>query len=294
MTAPVAVLHLSRGIGGGLAAAQAFFESYDAFPAGAPHDLVLLRKGYADQAEEHAVGMLAASRGGQVIDLPDDGYDWGAYFRAAAILPHPWLLLLNTHSRLQTRDWLVHFLAAAEGEAVGAVGATGSWQSLAPGLRFVLPLARWVAGNRTIAHGVFEAAQQIWAVARGQQHPRGRDFPGFPNPHLRSNAIMVRRSLLAEFGEGRALPRDKHEACLLESGRAGLSRFLVSRGLRLLVVGADGGVHAHEAWERSATFRMPGQPNLMIADNQTRAYAEGTLRQRRFLELVTWGRAVST
>jgi hypothetical protein len=289
----IAVLFLARGIGGGVAAAQAFLASLAAHPAGAPHDLVLLRKGFTDDAEAAEVARLADRHGARVIDLPDDGYDWGAYLRAAAQLPHGWVYLLNTHSRMLRAGWLHAAAEAAGATGVGAVGCTGSWQSLAPGLRFVLPLARWVGANRTPLHGLAEAAQQLWAVALGRQHPRGRDFPGFPNPHLRSNALLLRRTDLLQFGQGHALPQDKHAACLLESGRRGLSRYLLQRGLALRLVGADGSVHGPEAWDASGTFRTPGQPNLLVGDNQTRAYDSGTLRERQFLELISWGRTVS-
>ncbi|MCW5570111.1 MAG: hypothetical protein KIT78_03355, partial [Steroidobacteraceae bacterium] len=189
MADSIAVVFLARGIGGGPAAAEAFLDSYALHPAGADHELVLLRKGFADSAEADAVGRLAARHDARLLDLPDDGFDWGAYFRAADRLPHRQLLLLNTHSRLLRDDWLARFLAAAAEPGVGIVGATGSWQSIMPDVRSAWPLVGWVAKNRGVVHGVAEAMQQYGMIATGRLHPRRRNYPPFPNPHLRSNAL---------------------------------------------------------------------------------------------------------
>jgi hypothetical protein len=290
MSDSVAVVFLARGMGGGLPATQAFLESYQAHPAGAPHGLLVLRKGYEDPAEFDAVGRLATQHGARLLDLPDDGFDWAAYLRAAECVDNTWLVLFNTHSRLNRAGWLAHFLAASALARVGAVGATGSWQSLAPGVRIMWPQVRMVAANRTLAHGVAEALEQFWAMARTWPRGRDRDFPLFPNAHLRSNGIMVRRTMLSEFGSTRRLPTSKMAACRLESGRRGLSQYVLSQGLGLRLVGADGAAYAPEAWATSGTFRQPGQPNLLISDNQTRSYAAANDADQRALEIVTWGR----
>ena len=64
---------------------------------------------------------------------------------------------------------------------------------------------------------------------------------------------------------------------------------MAGEGLRCLVVDADGQPHEHAAWQKSQTFRTPGQPGLMITDNQTRSYDTGTVPQRRMMELSAWG-----
>jgi hypothetical protein len=115
-------------------------------------------------------------------------------------------------------------------------------------------------------------------------------FPMFPNPHIRSNAMLVRTVLLREFAQARRSPRSKMDAYRLESGRAGLTRFVAVRGLATLVCGSDGLGHPPSEWPAAGTFFTPGQPRLLIADNQTRGYADGVLRHRRRLESSAWGR----
>src|SRR4030095_10421701 len=65
-----------------------------------------------------------------------------------------------------------------------------------------------------------------------------RDFPHFPNPHIRTNVFMLwRDDFLAVPLGGRV---SKTACCSFESGYDGLSLTTLRKGLRLLVVGADG------------------------------------------------------
>jgi hypothetical protein len=212
---------------------------------------------------------------GCVVDLPDDGFDFAAYFRVSSRLPHRWLCLLNTHSRIASHGWLDKLRSAAELAGVGAAGATGSWGTMTP---------RWRGPGASLAGLV------AWPARFAGRIPR---FPVFPNPHLRSNALVLKTRLLVAFGERFPLPRRKENAHFLESGRGGLTSFLRSRGLRPVVVGGDGRRFEPDDWIFSRTFRVPGQPNLMIADNQTKAYAQSDCRQRQILEFAAWGQIFS-
>ncbi|MGH8247566.1 MAG: hypothetical protein ACREUU_14170, partial [Gammaproteobacteria bacterium] len=115
-------------------------------------------------------------------------------------------------------------------------------------------------------------------------------FPQYPNPHLRSNAFLTRTEVFTEFARNRRIPRTKTDAHRLENGRIGFTRFLNARGLTPVVAGADGKAYGPSAWVDSRTFRVPGQENLLIADNQTRAYDAASRRVRRIMEYSAWGR----
>lgn len=43
----------------------------------------------------------------------------------------------------------------------------------------------------------------------------------------------------------------------------------------------------------SSTFRVPGQPNLITGDNQTRAYEISPPMARRIMERSAWGRTLT-
>jgi len=288
-----AVLFLARGSGkdAGAAAAEAFFSAYRAHPAGLDHELVVLVKGWEDVADRESVEAQARALGATVMALPDDGYDWGAYMRAAPRLGHDWLCLLNTHSRPCADGWLATLRAAAERPGVGAAGVTGSWGTNLPVFRLLAPEVadywrRKGAVKALIAAFRLYIRRYPWRSLTG-----ARRFPGFPNPHLRSNGVLVRRALFTAFIAGRPIPADKQDALMLECGRAGFTRFLESRGLRVVVAGADGRAYEPEQWPDSRTHAVPERSNLLVSDNRTRGYERAGPFSRRNIERENWGQS---
>ncbi len=113
-------------------------------------------------------------------------------------------------------------------------------------------------------------------------------FAIFPNVHLRSNAFMIRRSLLLEIA-GEIEISDKLDAYLFESGPASLTNEVLRRGLDVQIVGRNGRGYPPRWWPRSETFRRLTQDNLLIADNQTRHYMDAVWSLKHALVLNTWG-----
>jgi hypothetical protein len=286
---PQAVVFLLRGIGAGVESARIFFESYDAHPAGLPHDLVVLLKGWDGVPGREEALAAAQRRSASVIELPDGGFDWGAYMRAAAQLPHEWLCFLNTHSRILAPDWLQKLRAAAERPGVGAAGATGSFASSLPDFRLLGARFQDVRERRGIALAGAAVLRTLAAYPIGMAQLLPVFSPA-PNPHLRSNAFTVRRADFLAFAATTRIPVSKKETLVLENGRGSFTNFLAKSGRLTVVAGADGRVFAPDSWPDSGTFWVPGQPNLMIEDNRTRAYQEAGIYRRRFLEKTAWGR----
>jgi hypothetical protein len=285
----VTVAFLARGLGTGLPAVEAFFESYKAHPAGAPHRLVLLVKGWEGVPGRDRLNGMAEAVGAELLELPDDGFDWGAYFRLAEVAETEFVLLLNSHSRIQRDNWLGLMLAVMRQPGVGLVGCTGSWGTIGLTWRYywILAKARWKAGSR-IRLIVFVFAAVL--VLTGRLLHTFHRFPPHPNPHIRSNAMLLPTASLRDFAARRRVPARKKDAYALESGRRGLTRFVAAQRLATLVCGADGRGYRPTEWVAAETFFTPGQRNLLIADNQTRNYSEGSIVHRRALEALVWGR----
>lgn len=285
----LAVAFLARGIGGGLSALERFLASWRAHPAGVEHQLWVLTKGWDGIAGLDAARSMARDAGAGMLDLPDDGYDWGAYFRAAAQIEAPAIAFLNTHSRIERPGWLRLLAEAAALPGAGMAGCTGSWGTIAPMRRFIVPIARDIARARGPLRGL-AAFLFASALYPGKWLLQAGRYPAFPNPHLRSNAFLVRRNEFLAFAAVRRLPRTKRDAFALESGREGLARFLTARGLSLVLAAADGVHRTSDAWIDAHTFRIPGQDNLLVSDNQTRAYDAAGRHEKRIMELSAWGR----
>lgn len=113
-------------------------------------------------------------------------------------------------------------------------------------------------------------------------------FPAFPNAHLRSNAFMIDRELFRTITDGVAF-ESKSDAYLFESGPRSMTRKVLERGLEVLVVGRNGRGYAPRWWPSSGTFRQGAQGNLLVADNQTRAYDAMTWEEKLEFSQRAWG-----
>jgi hypothetical protein len=112
-------------------------------------------------------------------------------------------------------------------------------------------------------------------------------FPRFPNPHIRSNGFMIRRDRLRMFD---AVPvRTETDACALESGADGLTSRIRRAGLAALVVGRDGTAFDVPDWWRSGTFGLEDQANLLLTDEQSRAFAALADGPRLTRQRMAWG-----
>jgi hypothetical protein len=78
-------------------------------------------------------------------------------------------------------------------------------------------------------------------------------------------------------------------AYLLDSGCMSFTSQILSTGLRALLVARDGAFYDHPEWSASATFWQADQRGLLVADNQTRSYANGSYDRRRLLSAFAWG-----
>src|SRR5579863_78062 len=300
----IAVVHLIWGPLGP-APLRRFLRSYRAHAAGVEHDLVMIFNGVSDDCLPALNRELEGVEHRRLV-LAEPLQDLAAYAMAAECLEHECLCFLNSHSVLLAHDWLAKLALALEQPQVGLVGATGSWasfRSAALNMIFLPNPYRRVFPKRRVARELYRAM----ALEREAGHsptskpmPRSplgsltavleglaplpeqiRRFEGFPTPHLRTNGFMARRATLANLRIGEI--RTKMDAYSLESGRDSLTNRVMRSGLRALVVARDGSFYEHEHWPRSRTLWQGDQEGLLIADNQTRIYANGELRRRQML-----------
>jgi hypothetical protein len=243
-----------------------FLRSYHSHAAGAQHELVIaFNAPPGDLSRETLLAELGATAH-RLIVLKQPMLDLAAYREVALGLEHERLCFLNSYSVIQADGWLGAMSRAFDGPGVGLVGATGSWESQ----------AEWGRGR-----AIFWPLQLM--TLRGAR----RDYPRFPNPHVRTTAFMAARAAVLEMGLDGAL--DKHSAYLLESGHMSITRQIQERGWRPVVVGRDGLVYDVEDWPRSRTYRSGGQDNLLVADNRTRDWGQAAPRLRRRLTRDAWG-----
>jgi hypothetical protein len=307
----IAVVHLVWGPLGP-APLREFLASYRRHASGLDHELVLLFNGVS--AEQRLL-LMAELEGVEhrLLTLPAPVQDLAAYLQAAEQLEHERLCFLNSYSDILAADWLAKLNHGLDEPAAGLVAATGSWASVrsavANGLFQPNPYRGVVPGRRIAREQLIAMELERLGEEVSEQAPPSRSlmasvratlktlppvpeqllrFEGFPAPHLRTNAFMADRARLRGLRAGRIVR--KMDAYLLESGHSSFTRQIHALGLRALVVDRDGACYDHEDWPDSRTLWQGDQEGLLIADNQTRIYANGGTDRRRLLSAFAWGR----
>lgn len=245
-----------------------FLRSYHAHPAEAEHELaiVLNGAGSADGSFREALLADLEETEHRLIELERPLLDLAAYGHAARRLAHENLCFLNSYSVIMAGGWLAHLQRALEEPEIGIAGASASWESQ----------AEWVRGRAT-----------YWAFQLMRLRRARREYPRFPNPHVRTTAFAMSRAAILEMGLEQVC--DKGSAYLLESGWMSITRQMQERGLRAVVVGRDGRFYDAADWPRSRSYRSGEQDNLLVADNRTRDWQRASPRLRRRLSHDAWG-----
>ena len=244
--------------GAGSGAVERFAASLRAHPAGTDHTLLVAWKGYEDPGALTQARRALDGIAHRELTTAAAGLDLSSYRTVADELSTEALCFLNTDSEILADGWLSVLSGHLCAPAVGLVGATGSYESQLTSAPLPLRLLR--AGR----------------------------YPPFPNPHLRTNAFMLRRATIQDLWWP-AVAR-KRAAWELESGNRSLTRQILDRGEAVLVVGRDGQAYPVERWHESATFRVADQPNLLVGDRRTREYATADPRAAQALRERAWGR----
>jgi hypothetical protein len=296
----LAVAHLVRE-SNGLAPFRSFLDSYRRHPAGVPHELVLIFKGFASTEEIDPYATLARDLMVRSVIVNDHSYDLGAYFDAAAQLPHARFCFLNSFSAVAADGWLELLSAALNQPGVGLAGASGSWASVASRVH-------WELWRRGAYAEIFEDRQTfpeclLDTFADFDPNPRrsarmhrwltlARIMTGyarFPAHHVRTNAFVLSRETMARLHA--PIPRDKIDAHLLECGRHSITRQVEAMGMQVLVAARDGSYCPPPEWAESRTFWQGDQENLLIADNQSENYRRAEPGVRLSLARWAWGAA---
>jgi|WetSurMetagenome_2_1015567.scaffolds.fasta_scaffold241242_2 hypothetical protein len=267
----ICVVHLIRACNG-IEPLKRFLISYEHHPSGLEHDLIFILKGFKESEIPVEIDSLLNQFNHQRINVPDEGYDIGSYMTAAQVLENKYLCFFNSFSEILGDNWLEKLFRHVSSSGSGMVSPTGSWESQYTN-SFILSR---------------KSSMNYW-IRRILALKLKRNFLPFPNPHLRTNGFLISKNLFHIVTRGYAF-KGKNDTYSFESGRAGISRLIALKGLNLIVVGRDGQGFFPYEWSISGTFRQGEQENLLVADNQTRIYAEADASLRSILSQLAWGR----
>jgi hypothetical protein len=146
----IALVYLARAAEG-LDPLRRFRDSYAAHPAGIDHNLVVIYKGFRQAGALDAARAVFAPLRHAGIELPDAGYDIGAYLGAARRLADDYVCFVNTFTEVAAAGWLGHLHRQAVSPEVGIAGATGSYESLHSSLELANKV-RWLCNDLRIPY----------------------------------------------------------------------------------------------------------------------------------------------
>jgi hypothetical protein len=298
------VVHLVRKANG-LDSLREFAGAYRLHPPGIDCELVLAMKGFASPAELAPYLDEVADLAPATLFLPDRGFDQGVYLAAAVRLRRERYCFVNSHGRPRVDGWLAKLSAALDRPGVGMVSPTGHWASAHSWLMYSMGLPsayrglmppRGLARERFLAIELEQKGMESRSAADRlrarlislRDLPEGLvDFEPFPARNLRPNAFMITHATLREMRL--FVVCSKLDTYVLEGSRASYTRQVEAMGLFALVVDSAGTVYGPGEWDRSCTFWQGDQERLLVADNQTHAYARGDRDSRRLLSTFAWG-----
>lgn len=298
----ICVGHLVRKQNG-LEPFKTFLRSYVEHPAGTPHELVLILKGFDPDESIDAYLASAGAAVSDVLYVPDTGFDVGAYVLTAKALDYDHFCFLNSFSIVRAGHWLSKMHKWIVQDGVGLVGASGSSASH---YSYLL----WELGLGGAYARVCEDDDLSWSEAAhvvrsgsevGSDHSRVRQrlgasrrlrqvigqFEAFPAYHVRTNAFLIACDVMRSINVGQI--HSKWDAWRFESGKRSLTRQVEEMRLRAVVVGDNGRAYEKEEWFTSNTFWQGDQGNLLVADNQTNDYLTGDRARRVYLSGLAWG-----
>ena len=161
-----------------------------------------------------------------------------------------------------------------------------TWPARGDLLKAGLLLPPWQTAPHPFPPRRLSARDRAWLVKDWRRQRAA--FPPFPNPHIRTNALLIRQDLMLDIDVGvLTVKADVHR---FESGRRSLTRQVLRRGLEVFVVGRDGDAYPPEQWPGSHTFRSGDQANLMVSDNRTEEWATMDSPRKEELMVRAWGR----
>ncbi|MEP7278420.1 MAG: hypothetical protein ABI813_07250 [Bacteroidota bacterium] len=276
----ITVIHLIW-IPYGVSLFKRFIDSYLGCSAGNEHVLLLVFNGVnnpSDTMEYHEY-MKAFNISYTSVEFRE-GQDLECYFKASERSPSSYIILLNSFSVILGRDWLRKFIDQFSDPAIGVVGATASYQSYYSSVYQKHP-TNWEGARGFLynfrKYKLFIKAFFYWRIL----------FKPFPNPHLRTNAFMVRRESFLEMKKRPV--NTKFKAYQFENGRNSLTNFYLAKGLKVLVVDKYGKTFEPTEWKSSKTFWTDNQENLLVSDNQTTLYADASATEKKEMTRLAWG-----
>lgn len=236
--------------------------------------VVLLLKGFSDRS------FLVDEISDVVIQVPDCGRDIASYFFYAEQSDADALVFFNTSSSITSEKFLLSAIDSILIEDIGLAGATGSYGGINQPLYF---LQLW-------RHGLCSFPSAVLKMLIATVFDIVLKLFGYSSvPHIRTNAFAVRKDIFLKSKTFFKKNLDtRFNSLMFESGQNGLSGFIGSLGLKMVIVNSNGERFSQDFWMNSKTYAIGVQEKLAVKDNRTEEYIRADMTKRKKISIATW------
>ena len=209
--------------------------------------------------------------------IKDDlGFDLDAYYFAALHTNKRYLFFLNSHSILRCNNAISLLVSQALISKSRFAGASASCE----GVGYRRPYLNNTSIRSVLLFLPRVLLRTFYAIFSGFS------FGDFPNPHIRTNAFLVERSLWLEYFYKFSLPLTKKQCLIIESS---FTKFAKEKLANPGVINSDGFFYNLNELRLSKVFRSIDHTKHLVDDNRTLEFQKASMDRRRSLSWDAWG-----
>ena len=215
----------------------------------------------------------------------DDGFDLGTYFKILKYVDEDYIYFFNSTSRIVDNNFFKYSIEAMCDDKLGLLGFAGSFGSLHPSIKKIFFKLK-INISKNIIYTLKNFLIDI--VLLPYNLYLYKNFPKFPNPHIRTHVFLIKKDLYKEFSKNSKYPKTKIEACELESGKNGLTKFVLQNGYDVKVVNSKNRIFNIGECDKSETWRTGGKQHVLVADHGSLSYPKMHISRKIFKEYSAW------
>lgn len=245
-----------------------FIKHYKLFKSGYEHELLICFKNFDKNDPIFNIEGLDNLNFIKYEDYNDyNDYDWGSYLRISNSYSDRIIFFMNCHSYPIVDNWLKKFVLNYNDNFI--LGPSGSYESIT---------SSWFKGNFS--------NNFLYSIIYGFLNLK--NFPLYPNPHLRSNCFMISAKNYKNLILNQKFKYKKIGTWLNESGRNGMTKQAKKLKMQVFVVNSDGKKFEVSNWIFSKTYAMDNQDKLIISDKFSRVYEKGSNIEKKKITKNIW------
>ena len=213
-----------------------------------------------------------------LIDVPDRGFDLGAY---AYYLDgkNCFCMLLNSYAYFRDSSALSKiYRYMHEIENYHRLKSLVIVTSISLSSHGVYPLKKSLSLNQIMRNLLYYR----WNLSSIE------GYPSFPNLHFRTNGFIIHSHVYSEYMQIFGCPKNKQDCHLIESGENSLTNWLFQNNYNVVFFGSSSITDLKNIDKIRQNFRQDNQNELMVGDNQVDAYQKSTWWKKKMLNLKSW------